>query len=66
MDQPCSLLCLPRPGHRHTCVCPDGAPTAAAPDGELQCQCPSGYQLQNKTCVKTGETAAELWGRPAV
>lgn len=54
-DQPCSLLCLPQPGHRHTCVCPDGAPTITMPNGELQCQCPSGYQLQNNTCIKTGE-----------
>lgn len=54
-DQPCSLLCLPQPGHRHTCVCPDGAPTVTMPNGELQCQCPTGYQLQNNTCVKTGE-----------
>ncbi|XP_062275245.1 sortilin-related receptor [Scomber scombrus] len=52
-DQPCSLLCLPQPGHRHTCVCPDGAPTITKPNGELQCQCPTGYQLQNNTCVKT-------------
>lgn len=55
-DQPCSLLCLPQPGNRHTCVCPDGAPTVTMPNGELQCQCPSGYQLHNNTCVKTGET----------
>nr|XP_040048113.1 sortilin-related receptor [Gasterosteus aculeatus aculeatus] len=52
-DQPCSLLCLPQPGHRHTCVCPDGAPTVATPTGELQCLCPPGYLLQNGTCVKT-------------
>uniref|UniRef100_A0A665VUR0 Sortilin-related receptor n=1 Tax=Echeneis naucrates TaxID=173247 RepID=A0A665VUR0_ECHNA len=48
-----SLLCLPQPGHRHTCVCPDGAPTVTMPSGELQCQCPTGYQLQNSTCVRT-------------
>ncbi|CDQ68762.1 unnamed protein product [Oncorhynchus mykiss] len=54
-DQPCSLLCLPQPGHRHTCVCPDGTPTTTRPDGQLQCQCPTGYQLHNNTCVKTGE-----------
>ncbi|KAF0030311.1 hypothetical protein F2P81_017042 [Scophthalmus maximus] len=52
-DQPCSLLCLPQPGHRHTCVCPDGTPTVTMPNGELQCQCPTSYQLQNNTCVKT-------------
>ncbi|XP_039862395.1 sortilin-related receptor isoform X1 [Simochromis diagramma] len=52
-DQPCSLLCLPQPGHRHTCVCPDGAPTLTTPSGELQCQCPQGYQLHNNTCIKT-------------
>uniref|UniRef100_A0A8C3A547 Sortilin-related receptor n=1 Tax=Cyclopterus lumpus TaxID=8103 RepID=A0A8C3A547_CYCLU len=52
-DQPCSLLCLPQPGHRHTCVCPDGTPTVTMPTGELQCQCPTGYLLQNNTCVKT-------------
>uniref|UniRef100_A0A6Q2ZM28 Sortilin-related receptor n=1 Tax=Esox lucius TaxID=8010 RepID=A0A6Q2ZM28_ESOLU len=51
-DQPCSLLCLPQPGHRHTCVCPDGAPTTTLPNGELQCQCPTGFQLHNNTCVK--------------
>ncbi|RVE64659.1 hypothetical protein OJAV_G00128190 [Oryzias javanicus] len=52
-DQPCSLLCLPQPGHKHTCVCPDGVPMVTMPDGELQCKCPFGYQLKNKTCVKT-------------
>ncbi|KAM7399797.1 hypothetical protein PAMP_019041 [Pampus punctatissimus] len=52
-DQPCSLLCLPQPGHRHTCVCPDGTPTITMPNGELQCQCPTGYQRHNNTCVKT-------------
>lgn len=57
-DQPCSLLCLPQPDQRHTCVCPDGAPTTTLPNGDLQCQCPSGYQLRNNTCVKTGEERA--------
>uniref|UniRef100_A0A3B3Q3S9 Sortilin-related receptor n=1 Tax=Paramormyrops kingsleyae TaxID=1676925 RepID=A0A3B3Q3S9_9TELE len=55
-DQPCSLLCLPRPGHRHTCVCPEGAPTKQLPSGELQCQCPAGYHLQNNTCIKMERT----------
>uniref|UniRef100_A0A3Q3AY67 Sortilin-related receptor n=1 Tax=Kryptolebias marmoratus TaxID=37003 RepID=A0A3Q3AY67_KRYMA len=55
-DQPCRLLCLPQPGHRYTCVCPDGIPMISMPDGEVKCQCPSGYQLQNKTCIKNGET----------
>ncbi|MEQ2255723.1 hypothetical protein ILYODFUR_016866 [Ilyodon furcidens] len=55
-DQPCSLLCLPQPSHRHTCVCPDGAPTLTMPNGELQCQCPPGYQLQNNTCIKTAHS----------
>ncbi|XP_061923873.1 sortilin-related receptor-like [Entelurus aequoreus] len=52
-DQPCSLLCLPQPGHRHTCICPEGSPTTTTSDGQLQCQCPTRYQLQNTTCVKT-------------
>ncbi|KAJ8401703.1 hypothetical protein AAFF_G00376740 [Aldrovandia affinis] len=55
-DQPCSLLCLPQPGQRHTCVCPEGAPTTRLPSGELQCQCPGGYRMQNGTCVKTDHT----------
>ncbi|TSX58295.1 Sortilin-related receptor [Bagarius yarrelli] len=55
-DQPCTLLCLPQPGHRHSCVCPDGVGTTRLPSGELQCQCPSGYQLWNNTCVKTEHT----------
>ncbi|XP_062872320.1 sortilin-related receptor [Trichomycterus rosablanca] len=56
VDQPCTLLCLPKPGHAHSCVCPDGVATTTLPSGELQCQCPSGYQLQNNTCVKTEHT----------
>ncbi|XP_035288047.1 sortilin-related receptor-like isoform X1 [Anguilla anguilla] len=55
-DQPCSLLCLPQPGHGHTCVCPDGVPSTLLPSGQVQCQCPSGYQLHNGTCVKTEHT----------
>ncbi|XP_035241564.1 sortilin-related receptor-like [Anguilla anguilla] len=55
-SQPCSLLCLPQPGHRHTCVCPEGAPTTLLPSGEVQCQCPTGYLLRNNTCVKTEHT----------
>ncbi|CAB1347775.1 unnamed protein product [Coregonus sp. 'balchen'] len=58
-DQPCSLLCLPQPGHRHTCVCPDGAPTTTLPNGVLQCQCPTGYQLHNKTCIKTATASCD-------
>nr|XP_015193134.1 PREDICTED: sortilin-related receptor [Lepisosteus oculatus] len=50
-DQPCSLLCLPQPGHRHTCVCPEGVVSANVTSGQ-QCQCPSGYHMQNHTCVK--------------
>lgn len=65
-DHPCSLLCLPQPGQRHTCVCPDGAPTAAdGAGGDLQCQCPGGYQLRNKTCVKTGEVMPNSGAGPA-
>ncbi|XP_061538012.1 sortilin-related receptor isoform X2 [Phycodurus eques] len=52
-DQQCRLLCLPLPDYRHTCICPEGTPTTTLPDGQLQCQCPTGYQLQNTTCVKT-------------
>ncbi|XP_077396383.1 sortilin-related receptor [Festucalex cinctus] len=52
-DLPCRLLCLPQPGSRHTCICPEGTPTTTLPDGQVQCQCPTGYQLQNNTCVKT-------------
>ncbi|XP_056330271.1 sortilin-related receptor isoform X2 [Danio aesculapii] len=55
-DQPCSLLCLPQPGNKRHCVCPDGVPTSILPSGERQCQCPSGYQLHNNTCVKTEHT----------
>ncbi|XP_029027892.1 sortilin-related receptor isoform X2 [Betta splendens] len=55
-DQPCSLLCLPQPGHQHICVCPDTIPTVTMPNGDLQCQCPTGYHLKNKTCVKTEHT----------
>ncbi|XP_036392634.1 sortilin-related receptor-like isoform X1 [Megalops cyprinoides] len=56
VDRPCSLLCLPRPGHRYTCVCPEGAPTTLTPSGEVQCQCPAGYQLQNSTCMRSEHT----------
>lgn len=60
VDQPCSLLCLPQPGNKHHCVCPDGVSTTILPSGEHQCQCPSGYQLHNNTCVKTGLTDSEV------
>uniref|UniRef100_A0A673IES5 Sortilin-related receptor n=1 Tax=Sinocyclocheilus rhinocerous TaxID=307959 RepID=A0A673IES5_9TELE len=56
VDQPCSLLCLPQPGNKHHCVCPDGVSTTILPSGEHQCQCPGGYQLRNNTCVKTEHT----------
>ncbi|XP_051965527.1 sortilin-related receptor-like [Xyrauchen texanus] len=55
-DQPCSLMCLPQPGNKHHCVCPDVVSATTLPSGELQCQCPSGYQLRNNTCVKTEHT----------
>lgn len=55
-NQPCSLLCLPQPGQRHTCVCPEGTPTTTLPSGEVQCQCPTGYQRHNNTCVKQSES----------
>ncbi|KAJ8266258.1 hypothetical protein GJAV_G00128370 [Gymnothorax javanicus] len=54
--RPCSLLCLPQPEGRHTCVCPDGVPITHLPSGQELCQCPSGYHLQNTTCVKTEHT----------
>ncbi|XP_076146177.1 sortilin-related receptor [Alosa pseudoharengus] len=56
VDQPCSLLCLPQPGQGHACVCPEGTPTTTLPSGELQCQCPHGYQRHNNTCVKQEHT----------
>uniref|UniRef100_A0A671NK63 Sortilin-related receptor n=1 Tax=Sinocyclocheilus anshuiensis TaxID=1608454 RepID=A0A671NK63_9TELE len=56
VDQPCSLLCLPQPGNKHHCVCPDGVSTTILPSGEHQCQCPSGYQPRNNTCIKTEHT----------
>ena len=59
VDQPCSLLCLPQPGQRHACVCPDGTPITTLPSGELQCQCPHGYQRHNNTCVKLGESSGK-------
>ncbi|XP_048015876.1 sortilin-related receptor [Megalobrama amblycephala] len=56
VDQPCSLLCLPQPGNKRQCVCPDGVSSTILPSGDRQCQCPSGYQLRNNTCVKTEHT----------
>ncbi|MBN3300436.1 SORL protein, partial [Amia calva] len=55
-NHPCSLMCLPRPGHHHTCVCPEGVPTTTLPSGELGCQCPPEYQLINSTCIKNERT----------
>uniref|UniRef100_A0A4W4GF62 Sortilin-related receptor n=1 Tax=Electrophorus electricus TaxID=8005 RepID=A0A4W4GF62_ELEEL len=50
------VACVPSPGHKRSCVCPDGVTTSTLPSGELQCQCPAGYQLRNNTCVKTEHT----------
>ncbi|XP_057695606.1 sortilin-related receptor [Corythoichthys intestinalis] len=57
-DQPCRLLCLPKPGSGHTCICPEGTPSITLSDGQLQCNCPTGYQLQNNTCVKRESTCS--------
>ncbi|XP_075046529.1 sortilin-related receptor [Mixophyes fleayi] len=51
-SNPCSLLCLPKANNSRTCRCPEGVRTEILPSGEEQCDCPHGYRLHNKTCVK--------------
>ncbi|KAM8927924.1 sortilin-related receptor [Pelodytes ibericus] len=54
--KPCSLLCLPKANNSRTCRCPEGVKESRLPSGEAQCDCPQGYQLRNKTCVKQERT----------
>ncbi|XP_077313881.1 sortilin-related receptor [Lithobates pipiens] len=51
-SSPCSLLCLPKQNKGRVCRCPDGGKEQTSPSGEVQCDCPHGYQLKNRTCVK--------------
>ncbi|XP_036268500.1 sortilin-related receptor isoform X1 [Pipistrellus kuhlii] len=57
VPRPCSLLCLPRANGSRTCRCPEGVLAAELQAtelqaGDLQCECPGGYQLKNNSCVK--------------
>ncbi|XP_051788146.1 sortilin-related receptor isoform X1 [Erpetoichthys calabaricus] len=54
--KPCRLLCLPKPDNGHSCVCPTDDHTSVLPSGELQCDCPQGYQLINSTCIREATT----------
>ncbi|KAM9299149.1 sortilin-related receptor [Gastrophryne carolinensis] len=53
---PCSLLCLPKANKGRACRCPEGGKEQISSTGEVQCDCPHGYQLKNKTCVKQDNT----------
>ncbi|XP_072283121.1 sortilin-related receptor [Pyxicephalus adspersus] len=55
-SSPCSLLCLPKANKTHVCRCPEGGKEHISPTGEVQCDCPHGYQLRNRTCVKMENT----------
>ncbi|KAG2470136.1 SORL protein, partial [Polypterus senegalus] len=57
--KPCRLLCLPKPDNGHTCVCPMDEHSSVLPSGELQCDCPKGYQLINSTCVREATTSCD-------
>ncbi|XP_068110700.1 sortilin-related receptor [Hyperolius riggenbachi] len=56
LSNPCSLLCLPKANQSRACRCPDGGKEQVSPSGEVLCDCPHGYQLKNKTCVKQENT----------
>ncbi|XP_075695287.1 sortilin-related receptor [Rhinoderma darwinii] len=48
----CRLLCLPKANNSRDCRCPEGVKEETLSSGEDLCECPHGYQLKNKTCVK--------------
>ncbi|XP_053307342.1 sortilin-related receptor isoform X2 [Spea bombifrons] len=50
--KPCTVLCLPKANNSRTCRCPEGIKESRLPSGEMQCDCPPGYQLRNGTCAK--------------
>ncbi|XP_069081125.1 sortilin-related receptor [Pleurodeles waltl] len=52
ISTPCSLLCLPKSNNSRTCRCPDDVPSKILQSGELQCDCPPGYQMKNNSCTK--------------
>ncbi|XP_059532749.1 sortilin-related receptor [Myotis daubentonii] len=56
VPRPCSLLCLPKADGSRSCRCPEGVAGTQLPAGDLQCECPGGYQLKNNSCVKEEST----------
>ncbi|XP_043936973.1 sortilin-related receptor [Protopterus annectens] len=53
---PCRLLCLPSGNNTRRCVCPNGVLHSILPSGDMQCDCPQGYQLKNNICIKNENT----------
>eukprot|EP00079_Xenopus_tropicalis_P028076 XP_012822697.1 PREDICTED: sortilin-related receptor [Xenopus tropicalis] len=54
--KPCSLLCLPKANNSKICRCSEGVKGTPLSSGDIQCDCPQGYLLKNKTCVKQENT----------
>ncbi|XP_041425155.1 sortilin-related receptor isoform X2 [Xenopus laevis] len=54
--KPCSLLCLPKANNSKICRCSEGVKSTLLSSGEMQCDCPQGYLLKNKTCIKQENT----------
>ncbi len=57
-SNPCSHLCVPMPGGRFRCLCPDGMKASSDESGSssLVCRCPDGSVLEtNGTCHQSAD-----------
>ncbi|XP_038610031.1 sortilin-related receptor isoform X2 [Tachyglossus aculeatus] len=56
VSKPCGLLCLPKANNSRSCRCPEGVSSSLLPSGELRCDCPRGYRLDNNSsCVREND-----------
>ena len=56
--KPCSHICVPLPGEKFTCLCPDGLKAINnTDDGKISCKCTDGSdELPDGTCAQQDGT----------
>ena len=57
-NKPCSHICVPLPGEKFTCLCPDGLKAINnTADGKISCKCTDGSdELADGTCAQQDGT----------
>ena len=46
----CPFLCMGRPNHGHSCLCPDGLKVSTDSNGRVTCLCPNDEPSLDGTC----------------